>query len=138
MNRRLRSDTGAATVWMIMGTLIVLAVCGLVFDGGLLISGTRKATNDAETAARAGAQALDVGAIYGDGTHRLNTAAAVNEANAFLARNGWTGTATADSQTVTVTITRTQRLTFLTMLGLGSRTITGTATARPARGLATH
>lgn len=138
MNPRLRSDAGAATVWMIMGTLIVFAVCGLVFDGGLLISAKRQATNDAETGARAGVQALDVGAIYTSGTQRLNPTAATSEAKAFLARNGWTGTVTADGQTVTVTITRTQRLTFLTMLGLGTRTVTGTATAQPTRGLASH
>ena len=138
MNARLRGDRGAATMWMVMGTVIVLAVCGLVFDGGLMISAKRDATNDAEAAARAGVQGRDLGAVYNTGPQRIDPTAATNHANAFLARNGWSGTVSADTQSVTVTITRSQHLTFLTMFGLGTRTITGTATAVPAQGLATR
>ena len=138
MSDRVLGDRGAATMWMVMGTVIVLAICGLVFDGGLMISAKRDATNDAEAAARAGVQGRDLGAVYGTGPQRIDPTAATNHTNAFLARNGWTGTASADAQTVTVTVTRTQHLTFLTIFGLGTRTITGTATAVPAQGLATR
>ena len=138
MIRRLRSDRGAATIWMVMGTIIILSVCGLVFDGGLIISAKRQATSDAESAARAGAQGVDTGSVYVTGPQQLDPATATEQANAFLDHNGWTGTVSADDQSVTVTVTRTQHLTFLTMFGLGNRTITGTATAQPAHGLATH
>ncbi len=121
-----------------MGTVIVLAVCGLVFDGGLMISAKQQATSDAEATARAGAQGVNVGAVYTTGPQRIDPVAATNQANAFLAHNGWTGTVSADAQSVTVPITRSQHLSFLTMFGLGTRTITATATAQPAHGLATH
>lgn len=138
MTCRAHGDRGTATIWMVIGTVIVLAICGLVFDGGLLISAKRDATNEAEAAARAGAQGIDLGGVYANTGGNLDPGAARARAQAFLDSNGWTGTVTADSQTVTVTITRPQQLTFLTMFGLGTRTITGTAIAHPQRGLATH
>ena len=60
---RCRSDQGSATLWMVFGTVIIFAVCGLVFDGGTLISSTRGAINDAEAAARIGAQ-VETGTVF--------------------------------------------------------------------------
>jgi hypothetical protein len=132
-----RGDKGSATLWMVFGTVIVLAMCGLVFDGGALISAKRAAINDAEEAARAGAQAIDVAALYGPGSpHQLDPPAAIARAEAFLATNGWQGTVSADLTSVTVTITRTQPMTFLQTFGLSNRTITGSATARTQQGFA--
>ena len=133
---RLRGDDGAATLWMVFGTIIIFAIAGLVFDGGTLISGKRDAINDAEEAARAGAQAIDAGSVLAGTGPQLDPAAAVARAEQFLATNGWSGTATADNTSVTVTITRQQPMTFLQTFGLGERTITGTATARPQQGFA--
>ncbi len=133
---RLQGDDGAATLWMVFGTIIIFAVAGLVFDGGTLISGKRDTINDAEEAARAGAQAIDAGSVLAGTGPQLDPAAAVARAEQFLATNGWSGTATADNTSVTVTITRQQSMTFLQTFGLGERTITGTATARPQQGFA--
>jgi Flp pilus assembly protein TadG len=121
---------------MVFGTMIVLAMCGLVFDGGALIAAKRAATNDAEAAARAGAQAIDPASVYTPGgSVRLDPAAAARAAEEFLAANGWTGTATADPTSVTVTITRSRAMTFLHTLGIAERSVTGTATARPYQGV---
>jgi hypothetical protein len=122
---------------MVFGTVIVFAVAGLVFDGGVLISAKRDAINDAEEAARAGAQAIDVTAVLTSGdTSQLDPAAATARAEGFLAINGWEGTVTAGTATVTVTVTRHQGMTFLQTFGIGERAITGTATAGPQRGFA--
>jgi Flp pilus assembly protein TadG len=135
--RRCRTEQGSATLWMVFATIIILAVCGLVFDGGTLISAKSDAINNAEEAARAGAQAVDVGTVLSSGgVGRLDPAEATGRAEAFLARNGWVGTVTADTTSVTVTVTRSQSMTFLQTFGVGSRTITGTATARPQHGFA--
>lgn len=133
---RLRQDAGAATVWMVFATVIVLAVAGLVFDGGALISTKRRAMNDAEEAARAGAQAIDVNSVLTSSGPHLDPTIAVAQAQAFLAATGANGTAIADADSVTVTVTRTQSMTFLQVFGLGDRTVTGTATARPRQGFA--
>jgi hypothetical protein len=123
-------EAGAATVWMVFATVIVFAVAGLVYDGGNLISATRAAINDAEAAARAGAQAVDIAAVFaGDTTIRLDPVAAEAQAQRFLSANGWTGTVSADTTSVTVTVIRPQPLTFLQALGVGERTVRGTATA---------
>lgn len=121
---------------MVFATVIVFAMAGLVFDGGALISAKRDAINDSEQAARAGAQAIDVAQLYDTGaTPTLDPAAAEARAEAFLAANGWQGTATADTASVTVTITRDQSMTFLATFGVGDRSVTGTATARARAGL---
>ena len=64
---RHRGDSGAATLWMVLGTIIIFAVAGLVFDGGTLIAAKRDAINDAEEAARAGAQAIDTASVLAGG-----------------------------------------------------------------------
>ena len=108
-----------------------------MFDGGSLINGKERSINDAESAARAGAQALDVSTVYGQGgTRQLDPAQAEARAQAFLDAQGWSGTVHADATEVTVTVTRTQKLTFLQTFGLGDRAISGTATARPEQGFA--
>ena len=122
---------------MVFGTIVIFAVCGLVFDGGSLINGKEAAINDAGSAARAGAQALDLSTVYGPGgTRQLDPGQAEARAEAFLTAQGWTGTVHADTTEVTVTITRTQHMTFLGAFGLSDRSISGTATARPEQGFA--
>ena len=129
-------DRGSATVWMVFGTVIVLAVAGLVYDGGGLIATKRQTINNAEQAARAGAQAIDTNTLMATGTVQLDPTAAVARAEAFLAANGWTGSATANPTSVTVTVTHRQALVFLHTLGISDRTVTGTATAQPHHDLA--
>ena len=129
-------ERGSATVWMVFGTVIVLAVAGLVYDGGGLIAAKRQTINNAEEAARAGAQAIDTNTLMATGTVQLDPTAAVGRAEAFLAANGLTGTATATTSSVTVIVTQHQTLAFLHSLGVSDRTITGTATAQPHHDLA--
>ena len=134
--RRTQVDVGSATVWMVFATVIVLAVCGLVYDGGTLITAKQQALNNAETAARAGAQAIDLNTLYTGGPARLDPNEATARADAFLHANGWTGTATATTTAVTVTVTITQPMTFLQTFGLGPRVVNGTATAQAQQGFA--
>jgi Flp pilus assembly protein TadG len=124
------ADRGSVTVWMTFGTIVVLLVVGLVYDGGLMIGAKRKAIDDAEQAARAGAQAVDPNSPTSD----LDPAQAERLARQFMDRNGWTGEVTAAPRHVDVKITRVQHLAFLTMVGLSDRTVTGTASAEPETG----
>jgi hypothetical protein len=119
---------------MTFATTIVLAIAGLVYDGGQLIAGTRAAINDAEQAARAGAQVIDTTSLYDQGTPALDPSGAEAVARAYLGANGWDGTVRADTSTVTVTVTRRQPMVFLSAFGLPARTITGTASATTQQG----
>ena len=52
-------ERGASTVFIVLFTVAMLAVAGLVIDGGYALGAKREAMNSAEQAARAGADALD-------------------------------------------------------------------------------
>jgi hypothetical protein len=119
---------------MTLATTIVLAVAGLVYDGGQLIAGTRAAVNDAEQAARAGAQVIDTATLYDQGTPALDPIGAEAAARAYLNANGWDGAVRADTNTVRVTVTRRQPMVLLGAFGVPARTITGTATATTQQG----
>jgi hypothetical protein len=121
---------------MVFATIIVLAVAGLVYDGGGLIATKRQTINVAEQAARAGAQAIDTSTLMATGVVQLDPTAASARAEAFLATNGWTGTASATTTSVTVTVTQTRPLVFLQTFGIGLPTVSGTATAEPHHDLA--
>ena len=136
MTARSQRERGAASVWMVFGTVIVLAVAGLVYDGGALIATKRQTLNIAEQAARAGAQAIDTDVVMATGQVQLDLAVAVARAEAFLAENGWSGSASATATSVTVTVTRVETLAFLHTFGVGDRTVTGSATAEPHHDLA--
>ena len=68
---QLRRERGAASVWMVFATIIVLAVAGLVYDGGGLIATKRQTINVAEQAARAGAQAIDTPTLMATGVAKV-------------------------------------------------------------------
>jgi Flp pilus assembly protein TadG len=60
VNRRTRDEQGSATIFVI-GFAIVLFLCaGLVIDGGMAINKRMRIADDAEQAARIGADSIDV------------------------------------------------------------------------------
>lgn len=129
-------ERGSATLWMVFATVIVLAVAGLVFDGGTLLNAKREAMDQAEQAARAGAQEIDPATVLAGGAPHLDRIKASERARAFLNAQGLDGSVVASADSVTVTVTRRQHLAFLQTLGLPDRSVAGTATARPEHGLA--
>ena len=134
---RLREDRGQVTAFVTIFTLALIFVVGLVLDGGFILAAKREATNAAEQAARAGAQALDIDVLRARGDHVLEPAAAVDAAQDYLARTGHTGTVTVDDASVTVTVTINRRLLILGVAGIAERPISGTGTATAVRGVVT-
>jgi Flp pilus assembly protein TadG len=104
----------------------LVMVAGMAYDGGQVISAHNAARNDAEQAARAGAQQIDLTHLRKTNEPRLDTAKAESAALDYLAQSGATGTVAVADASVTVTVTRVQPLRILP----GSdRTITVTETA---------
>ena len=93
------------TAFVVIFTLALLAMAGLVFDGGLALSAKVRAIDDAQAAARAGAQAIDIPLYRQSGTITLDSAQAVADAQGFLAAAGEHGTVTVTGETVDVTVT---------------------------------
>jgi hypothetical protein len=117
-----------------MAAALVLVI-GLVLDGGLTLAARERALDEAQEAARAGAQAVDLAAYRQDGDLVLDPAQATADADAYLARIGAAGTATATANLVTVTVTIVQPMQILSAAGLHAVTVHATATAVPVRGV---
>jgi hypothetical protein len=126
---------GSVSILVVGLATALLMVAGLLYDGGQILAGRREAFAVADNGARAGAQALDVGALRGSGVTRLDPAAASRAANGYLARVGHTGTVTVDGDRVEVTVTITVHTHLLSAVGLHARTVTGTGEARAVRGV---
>jgi Flp pilus assembly protein TadG len=124
---------------MITAFVTVLTVClvllaGLVLDGGNLLAAKRQAINEAEAAARAGAQALQPDTLRA-GTVTIDPAAATTAVADYLTATGHHGTTDVTGDTVTVTITIHQHLAILGLGGLHDITVTGHGAARALRGV---
>jgi hypothetical protein len=116
-------------------TLGILALAGLTLDGGLALSAKVKANGQAEAAARAGAQEIDLTVYRATGTLHLVPAQAVASAQNYLATVGATGTVTVSDDTVTVTVTASQPTQLLGMVGIPTLVVHGEASAHPQRGV---
>lgn len=140
------SDDGRVTAFTVVFTAAALLFGGLVLDGGLALAAKVRAVGEAQEAARAGAQAIDLGAYRANGTLRLQPDRAAALARGYLA-----GTTTSSNgadtgadpgavvevsgDAVTVTVTTSQSTRLLGLVGVHSIRVTGTGTAHPDRGL---
>lgn len=128
-----RSERGSVTLLLVLiMPALFIGVAGLVFDGGQVVTARRQALNEAEQAARAGAQGLAIEEIRGGGGEELDPARAQTAAEEYLAQLGRDGDVEVDGDRVRVTvrITRSRQL-----LPLGPVTVSATAEARNIRGV---
>lgn len=127
---RRRDERGAATAFVVGMAITLLACAGLVVDGGTALNARMKLADDAEQAARAGAQELDQGALRDSGVVEVDDAAARQRAGAFMTARGYDVVrieVTGDS--VTVTASDVVQAQLLTIIGFDTFDIEATATA---------
>lgn len=123
-------DTGSLTLMLAVLMVPLLALAGLVIDGGRKLNQSASAYAIAQEAARAGAGMVDRSAAYGSGTFRVDEAQAVAAARAYLSRAGYAGTVSADGmQRIRVTVTITSHTLVLSLIGIDTMTSTGSAVA---------
>ena len=135
--RRARLDdaeSGMVTAFVVIFTLALVLVAGLVLDGGLALAAKVQAIDDAQAAARAGAQAIDIPTYRASGQITLDPALATADAEHYLAVAGHTGTVSVNGEQVTVTVTITQATQILDLAGIDHLTETGTGTATAEQG----
>ena len=111
---------------------LMIGLVGLVFDGGSVITARRQALNEAEQAARAGAQGVAVEEVRDGGPQELDPARAEAAARAYLDALGRDGDIEVDGDRVRVTV-RIQR--SRQILPLGPVTVSASAEARNVRGV---
>jgi hypothetical protein len=132
-----RDQQGTITAFVAGVTVALLAMAGLVADGGYMLAARRQAFDEAEAAARAGAQAVDVDALRDRGIVQLLPEQATQDALAYLERTGHHGTIEVTGDSITVHVTFHRPMSMLGLIGLGTKTITGDGTAHGVRGIIT-
>ena len=130
------TDRGLISLYVVAMTVGLLAMAGLVVDGGNAINARQRAADLAQQAARAGADALSpVSLRTGEPSQlRADPGAATRAADAVLSDGAVTGTVTVQGSAVTVTVTVHERTTVLSAFGLTEVTGSAAATAIPLHG----
>ena len=122
-------ESGMVTAFVVVFTMALIAMAGLVLDGGLALSAKVQAIDDAQAAARAGAQAIDIPLYRSTGQITLDAQQATQDAEGFLARSGHTGTVSVAGEEVTVTVTIAQPTQILSVFGIDRISVEGSGSA---------
>ena len=122
---RWAEQDGTVSAFVAVLAIALVAVAGLAFDGGAIITAHAHARDVAQAAARAGAQQLDAAEVHA-GTTDLDPVAAHEAATAFLDAADASGTVTVDGPQVHVTVTVSQPM---RILPVADRTITATGSS---------
>ena len=117
------------TAFVVVFTMALIAMAGLVLDGGLALSAKVQAIDDAQAAARAGAQAIDIPLYRSTGQITLDPQQATQDAEGFLTRSGHTGTVSVAGEEVTVTVTIAQPTQILSVFGIDRISVEGSGSA---------
>lgn len=121
-------DRGSVSAYMVVFILALLAVAGLVFDGGAALAARGQAANIAQQAARAGADAMLGQTLRGGGAAVLDPAAGAAAARSVVQAAGVDdANVTAGPDAITVTVKVHKPTALLSMVGID--TVGGSATA---------
>ncbi len=129
-------ERGSLTLMLAVLFVALLAMAGIVVDGGAKLDEAEYAAAVAQEAARAGAGMVNQQRAYSSGSFAIDRGQALEAARQYIAAAGAHGTvemAGADSISVTVTITEPTRM--LSIIGINTITSTGSATAALAAGV---
>lgn len=132
---RCRGEDGTVTAFVVIFTLALILFAGLVVDGGLTLAARVQAIDEAQAAARAGAQAINLVSYRADGPLTLDPNQARQAALDYLATTGHDGIVDVHDNQVDVTVHITQPMQILGVAGIGSLSVTGHGSARPEHGV---
>jgi len=135
--RRCRGEDGIFTLFTALIVAAFLILAGLAVDGGYVLAARRRAIDEANGAARAGAEALAPSAYRTSGDLVLDPDAAAAAAQGFLAATGHSGTVTVDGNEVLVSLNFDQPMSLLRIIGIESVNVQGRGQARSVRGIDT-
>ena len=129
------NESGQVTAFVVVMVAALILCAGLVIDGGLTLAAKVRATDEAQAAARAGAEEIDLTTYRQSGTVVLDPVQATDAAEQYLATTGDSGQVSVVGDTVTVSVEATQATQILGMAGLHSFTVSGSAKATAVRGI---
>jgi Flp pilus assembly protein TadG len=114
---RRRGDGGAIAAFVVLLMVGLLALLGLVVDGGSALTAHQAAQVEAEQAARAGAGALSIDALR-DGDILIDGPTAIAAAERFMAEAGHPGSVVLSGGVVTVHIRYQVATAILGLIGI--------------------
>jgi Flp pilus assembly protein TadG len=130
------SEQGSITLMLAAMFVGLLAMFGIVIDGGIPLSAAENADAVAQEAARAGAGMVNQSAVYSTGTFQVDQQQALAAARAYLSRGGWQGSVRLSGRaSISVRVTITEPTKVLSLIGIDSMRSTGSATASLVAGV---
>ena len=136
LGTRSQRQAGQVTLFLAGCSLGLVLLAGLSVDGGRIIGAREQAWDEAQEAARAGADALSVADLRGgDGDIVVDVAAAQEAVANYMAATGDTAVVTVSAgDMVTVKVTSVVHPYLLSLVDINTVSVTGTATAEPQEG----
>lgn len=130
-------DSGSVTLFLVISVVGLLALVGLVVDGGAKVRAVQRADALAAEAGRAGGQAINVPAAITGDVPTVDARAAVTAAQSYLTENSVRGivTVTDAGRTLDVEVTTSFETIFLGVIGINSMTVQGHARVTLVRGV---
>ncbi len=130
-------DRGALSLMIVVLFVALAMLAGIVVDGGAKLTADENAIALAQEAARAGATTVDVSSAYGTGSFVVDQQQALAAARSYLESAGYRDyrVSAVGSRAIRVSVTIKEPTSFLSMIGIGSFTCTGTATASLVTGV---
>lgn len=126
MRRPPLDQRGSLSAFVAVVAIALVMVAGMAYDGGQIVSAQATARGLAASAARAGAQEVDLDNLRESGRATLDPQRAASAAQAFLAQTGYQGKALVNGSMITVTVQVRQPM---AILPLPDRMVTATDTA---------
>lgn len=123
------SDRGAVTLFLAIAVVGLLALAGLVVDGGAKVRAVQRADRTAAEAARAAGQAIDLIVVLQGGDVRVDRRAALVAAESYLRASGVEGSARVvdAGRGIAVSTTVSAPTVFLGLIGVPQFTVRGNA-----------
>jgi hypothetical protein len=124
-----RADDGAVTLFVAIAMVGLLALAGLVVDGGAKVRAVQRADRVAAEAARAAGQAIDLGAVLEGSDVRVDRRAALAAVESYLRVAGVDGSVRVvdGGAGIVVSTTTSAPTVFLGLIGVPSFTVQGSA-----------
>ena len=132
---RPHGQDGSVSLLLVVMVVGLLIAVGLVVDGGQKLRSSQRADDAAGEAARAAVLSIEPGTTIRGQRPRVDQAAARRSAEDYLQRAGVSGSVTVGDGRVQVRTTSSFTPSFLSIIGLGTQTVTGQASARLVRGV---
>ena len=118
-----------------MRTAGFMAIAGLVDDGGRALSARVRAMDEAQAAARAGAQQINLVLLRENGSVELDQPAATKAAYQYLAAVGDGGTVDVSGNSVLVTVRLSVPTQILGAFGVSTLTVSAEGDATAEQGV---